>query len=232
MCIEQTFSKSVSKAFHRQHIGAVTNNEIFLLYKEYKPAIMASSKQRLQAHSSANYRSTQSSRSSPGSQGSNESHGSKETTDNVLGQNEEVSPTTQKSSSSIISDFAHLRPRGGLRGKSYWRDVIDEVEFAVHCVSQPRLPIIDYSLVLPPHLRERVKQIQTYDYSTSDDVVFIRDEMREERPHDYQIASEQDSREEGQEGAALVSTISDINTLINLNILMCISFKIWAVLYS
>lgn len=107
-------------------------------------------------------------------------------------------------SSSIISDFAHLRPRGGLRGKAYWRDVIDEVEFAVHCVSQPRLPVIDYSLVLPPHLCERVKEIQAYDFSASDDVVYIRDEMREERPHDYKIASE-DSRDEGQEGAPLVS---------------------------
>lgn len=113
----------------------------------------------------------------------------------------------RNSSNSVISDFAHLRPRGGLRGKSYWRNVIDEVEFAVHCMSQPRLPVIDYSLVLPPRLRERVKQIQAYDYSKSDDVVFIRDEMREERQHDYQVASEQqDSREEEKDGDANVSS--------------------------
>ncbi|XP_023178307.1 uncharacterized protein LOC111604433 [Drosophila hydei] len=124
------------------------------------------------------------------------------TKDNAVYAQDVDKPAAGTSSCSIISDFAHLRPRGGLRGKSYWRDVIDEVEFAVHCVSEPRLPVIDYSLVLPPHLRERVKQIQAYDYSTSDDVVFIRDEMREERPHDYQIASE-DSREE--EGAPLIT---------------------------
>ncbi|XP_034118082.1 uncharacterized protein LOC132795677 [Drosophila nasuta] len=140
------------------------------------------------------------------SRSSNESRISKGTPETVSGrQQEENSMINQKSSSSIISKFAHLRPRGGLRGKAYWRDVIDEVEFAVHCVSQPRLPVIDYSLVLPPRLRERVKQIQSYDFSSSDDVVFIRDEMREERPHDYQIASEQDSREDGQDGAPLVT---------------------------
>lgn len=156
---------------------------------------------------SNNYHGSIYSRSSHGSQTSKESRISRGTQDDKLGLRNEANPIVgQKSSSSIMSDFAHLRPRGGLRGKSYWRDVIDEVEFAVHCISQPRLPVIDYSLVLPPRLRERVKQIQAYDYSKSDDVVFIRDEMREERPHDYQIASEQDSREEGQDGAPLVST--------------------------
>lgn len=158
---------------------------------------------------SNNYHGSINSRSSHGSQTSKESRISKGTQNNKLGGGlgiEGNPMVAQKSSSSILSEFAHLRPRGNLRGKSYWRDVIDEVEFAVHCVSQPRLPVIDYSLVLPPRLRERVKQIQAYDYSKSDDVVFIRNEMREERPHDYQIVSEQDSREEGQDGAPLVST--------------------------
>lgn len=127
---------------------------------------------------------------------------------NTVGTQDKNKPMViQNSSNSVICDFAHLRPRGGLRGKSYWRNVIDEVEFAVHCMSQPRLPVIDYSLVLPPRLRERVKQIQAYDYSKSDDVVFIRDEMREERQHDYQVASEQqDSREEEKDGDAHVSS--------------------------
>ncbi|TDG40739.1 hypothetical protein AWZ03_012839 [Drosophila navojoa] len=106
-------------------------------------------------------------------------------------------------SSSIISEFAHLRPRGGLSGKAYWRDVINEVEFALHCATPPHFPIIDYSMVLPPHLCERVKDIQAYDYSTSDDAVYIRDEMHDERSHDYQIFSE-DSRDEGQEGGSLI----------------------------
>lgn len=132
-----------------------------------------------------------------------------EQTKNITNGTQQESKQTiiENSSNSVISNFAHLRPRGGLFGRQYWRNVIDEVEFAVHCISKPRLPVIDYSLVLPPRLRERVKQIQTYDYSKSDDVVFIRDEMREERPHDYQIASEQqDSREEEKDGDAHVSS--------------------------
>lgn len=120
-------------------------------------------------------------------------------------QRENKQTIIENSSNSVISNFAHLRPRGGLYGRWYWRNVIDEVEFAVHCISKPRLPVIDYSVVLPPRLRERVKQIQTYDYSKSDDVVFIRDEMREERPHDYQIASEHDDKEE-KDGDAHVSS--------------------------
>lgn len=175
--IEQTFPKNISKT--------VTN--IFILYGETE------TKMDFQNQESSIIESSSSADSSV----------ENFTKDNAVYAQDVDKPAAGTSSCSIISDFAHLRPRGGLRGKSYWRDVIDEVEFAVHCVSEPRLPVIDYSLVLPPHLRERVKQIQAYDYSTSDDVVFIRDEMREERPHDYQIASE-DSREE--EGAPLVSS--------------------------
>ncbi|KAH8415397.1 hypothetical protein KR222_009219 [Zaprionus bogoriensis] len=174
---------------------------------------MASSKSKQKLMASGNSTANQATRKSVPYRGNKSSLNnalSGTPQDNVAGlQEKRKRITTQKSSNSIISDFAHLRPRGGLRGKSYWSNVIDEVEFAVHCMSQPRLPVIDYSLVLPPRLRERVKQIQTYDYSKSDDIVFIRDEMREERPHDYQIPSDQqDSREEEKDGSAHVSNIN------------------------
>ncbi|XP_068155396.1 uncharacterized protein [Drosophila tropicalis] len=112
---------------------------------------------------------------------------------------QEVKPKVfQKSHSvsSALSEPSELGERGGLQGKSYWNAVIDEVEFAASCRTQPRIPVVDYSLVLPPRLQERVKRIQDYDYSKSDDDIYIRDDMREERPEDYLSPSSQDSEEE------------------------------------
>ncbi|KAH8329763.1 hypothetical protein KR074_003814 [Drosophila pseudoananassae] len=102
----------------------------------------------------------------------------------------------ERSSSTGMSGFSELADRSGLEGKAYWNEAIEEVEFAASCRFQPRIPIIDYSLVLPPRLRERVKRIQNYDYSKSDDDIYIRDEMQEVRPEDYMSASSADSEEE------------------------------------
>ncbi|XP_017090374.2 uncharacterized protein [Drosophila bipectinata] len=102
----------------------------------------------------------------------------------------------ERSSSTGMSGFSELADRPGLEGKAYWNEAIEEVEFAASCRFQPRIPIIDYSLVLPPRLRERVKRIQNYDYSKSDDDIYIRDEMQEVRPEDYMSASSADSEEE------------------------------------
>nr|ACN94726.1 GA20919 [Drosophila miranda] len=102
----------------------------------------------------------------------------------------------EHSTSSGMSDFSKLKERNGLEGKAYWNDVIDEVELAASCRTRPRIPVVDYSLVLPPRLRERVKRIQDYDFSKSDDDIYIRDDMREDRPEDYMSASTPDSEEE------------------------------------
>ncbi|XP_001359816.2 uncharacterized protein LOC6594340 [Drosophila persimilis] len=102
----------------------------------------------------------------------------------------------EHSTSSGMSDFSKLKERNGLEGKAYWNDVIDEVELAAACRTRPRIPVVDYSLVLPPRLRERVKRIQDYDFSKSDDDIYIRDDMREDRPEDYMSASSPDSEEE------------------------------------
>ncbi|KAH8295311.1 hypothetical protein KR018_009923 [Drosophila ironensis] len=102
----------------------------------------------------------------------------------------------ERSSSTGMSNFSKLIERPGLQGKEYWNAAIEEVEFAASCRFRPRIPVIDYSLVLPPRLRERVKRIQNYDYSKSDDDIYIRDEMQEARPEDYMSASSADSEEE------------------------------------
>ncbi|EDV91728.1 uncharacterized protein LOC6566377 [Drosophila grimshawi] len=166
---------------------------------------MDSDKQGLKNWSSGNYSVSQNTRSNRPSGASEESHASKEATVNTSRGQRDGNRPAPNTSNSILSEFAHLRQRGSLRGKSYWRNVIEELEYAVHCISQPRLPVIDYSLVLPPHLRERVKQIQSYDFSNSDDVVFIRDEMRKERPPDYQIDSELASGDEQQKADQLIT---------------------------
>jgi len=64
------------------------------------------------------------------------------------------------------------------------------------CRFEPRIPVIDYSLVLPPRLRERVKRIQNYDHSKSDEDIYIRDEMQEVRPEDYMSAESSERSEE------------------------------------
>lgn len=102
----------------------------------------------------------------------------------------------ERSSSGGMSGFSKLRDRGGLKGKDYWNAAIKEVEWAAACRFEPRIPNIDYSLVLPRRLRERVKRIQNYDYSKSDEDIYIRDEMQLERPEDYMSASSSEKSEE------------------------------------
>ncbi|XP_017073406.2 uncharacterized protein LOC108109419 [Drosophila eugracilis] len=102
----------------------------------------------------------------------------------------------ERSSSTGMSGFSKLSSREGLKGKAYWDAAIQDVEFAAACRFQPRIPVIDYSLVLPPRLRERVKRIQNYDYSKSDDDIYIRDEMQEVRPEDYMSAESSEKSEE------------------------------------
>jgi len=70
------------------------------------------------------------------------------------------------------------------------------ISVSAACRFQPRIPVIDYSLVLPPRLRERVKRIQNYDYSKSDEDIYIRDEMQEVRPEDYMSAESSEKSEE------------------------------------
>ncbi|KAH8369219.1 hypothetical protein KR009_004647 [Drosophila setifemur] len=102
----------------------------------------------------------------------------------------------ERSSSTGMSGFSKLPDRHGLQGKDYWNETIEDVKFAASCRIRPRIPAIDYSLVLPPRLRERVKHIQNYDYSKSDEDIYIRDELREARPGDFMSASSADSEEE------------------------------------
>jgi len=45
-------------------------------------------------------------------------------------------------------------------------------------------------------LRERVKRIQNYDHSKSDEDIYIRDEMQEVRPEDYMSAESSERSEE------------------------------------
>ncbi|KAH8340993.1 uncharacterized protein [Drosophila kikkawai] len=109
----------------------------------------------------------------------------------------------ERSSSGGMSGFSKLRDRGGLRGKDYWNAAIKEVEWAAACRFEPHIPNIDYSLVLPRRLRERVKRIQKYDYSKSDEDIYIRDEMQLERPEDYMSASSSEKSEEEEEAPLL-----------------------------
>jgi len=102
----------------------------------------------------------------------------------------------ERSSSTGMSGFSKLTSREGLVGKDYWNAAIEDVEFSAACRFQPRIPVIDYSLVLPPRLRERVKRIQNYDYSKSDEDIYIRDEMQEVRPEDYMSAESSEKSEE------------------------------------
>ncbi|KAH8248184.1 hypothetical protein KR038_004214 [Drosophila bunnanda] len=107
------------------------------------------------------------------------------------------------SSSGGMSGFSRLRDRGNLRGADYWNAAIKEVEWAAACRFEPHIPEIDYSLVLPKRLRERVKRIQKYDYSKSDEDIYIRDEMQLERPEDYMSASSSEKSEEEEEAPLL-----------------------------
>ncbi|XP_039494301.1 uncharacterized protein LOC120453601 [Drosophila santomea] len=102
----------------------------------------------------------------------------------------------ERSSSTGMSGFSKLTSRDGLVGKDYWNAAIEDVEFSAACRFQPRIPVIDYSLVLPPRLRERVKRIQNYDYSKSDEDIYIRDEMQEVRPEDYMSAESSEKSDE------------------------------------
>lgn len=98
-----------------------------------------------------------------------------------------------KSTSSYITDVSLMHPRIKVTNSNYWEHIIGEVEHAVNCLSQPRLPMIDYSMVLPPRLKERVRHIQGYDFSKSDDDIYIREEMIEERPQEYVSENDSDS---------------------------------------
>ncbi|XP_032578783.1 uncharacterized protein LOC6607205 [Drosophila sechellia] len=109
----------------------------------------------------------------------------------------------ERSSSTGMSGFSKLTSREGLVGKDYWNAAIEDVEFTAACRFQPRIPVIDYSLVLPPRLRERVKRIQNYDYSKSDEDIYIRDEMQEVRPEDYMSAESSEKSEEEEDHVLL-----------------------------
>ncbi|XP_030378265.1 uncharacterized protein LOC115626895 [Scaptodrosophila lebanonensis] len=107
----------------------------------------------------------------------------------------EVKPKLLPKKQQSISQFSFMHSREGLTGKKFWQDVIEEVEFVVHCKTLPPIPIKDYSVVLPAELRDRVKKIQKYRYDRSDDDIYIREEMREERPLDYMTFSESETEE-------------------------------------